>query len=350
MKGLGYAPIRVERGRGIVLLDQTRLPHDEAYISIGTVDALCEAIGSLRVRGAPLLGLAGIAGVAIAAQTGDASDAGLRESGKRIAATRPTAVDLGAGVQRALDAVAGTTPGGHERRERLWALAADAVEEQKAIDQRIAEAGAPLLEGAGAVLTHCNTGALATGGLGTALAVVAAAHSRGAIWRCYATETRPLLQGARLTTWELARLGIPHFLLPDSAVASLLGSGKVGAVIAGADRIAANGDTANKVGTLGLALAAKEFGVPFYIAAPRSTFDLACAGGSAIPIEFRADDEVGGFGEQRWAPSATEAYNPAFDVTPARLITAMVTDRGVLRPAFGPAIEMAFGAEGKSAR
>jgi methylthioribose-1-phosphate isomerase len=343
MSGARYTPIRVEAGQRIVVLDQTRLPHDEVYVSISTVDALCEAIGCLRVRGAPLLGLAGMAGIAIAAERDDASDKSLQAAGARIAGTRSTAVDLGAGVQRAMEAVVGSALTGAERRRRLWTLAAAAVDEQAAIDERIAEAGAPLLERAGAVLTHCNTGALATGGRGTALAVIAAAHRCGWIERCYATETRPLLQGARLTTWELAQLGIPHALLSDSAAAGLLASGKVSAVVVGADRIAANGDVANKVGTLGLALAAKEFGVPFYVAAPRSTFDLACMDGSRIPIEFRPVDEVGGFGEQRWAPGAMDAYNPAFDVTPARFITALLTDRGVLRPPFGPAIDTAFG-------
>jgi methylthioribose-1-phosphate isomerase len=216
------------------------------------------------------------------------------------------------------------------------------VDEQMAIDTRIAEAGVSLLEGAGAVLTHCNTGALATGGQGTALAVIAAAHRMGQIARCYATETRPLLQGARLTMWELERLAVPGTLLPDTAAAALIASGTVGAVITGADRIAANGDAANKIGTYGLALAAHAHGVPFFIAAPRSTFDLGCPDGRAIPIEMRAGDEVGGFGGQRWAPRATEAYNPAFDVTPAALIAGIATDAGVLRPPYGEGIAAVF--------
>ena len=195
----------------------------------------------------------------------------------------------------------------------------------------MAEAGAPLLNGS--VLTHCNTGTLATGGIGTALGVIRIAWEQGRVERCYATETRPLLQGARLTAWELTRLGIPVTLLPDTAAGALIGSGLVQAVITGADRIASNGDTANKIGTYQLALAAQRHRLPFYVVAPTSTIDRSCAGGWAIPIEHRDGREVGGFGGQRWAPEGTDAFNPAFDVTPAELITAIVTERGVILPA-----------------
>ena len=321
----------------MVALDQTLLPHEERYVELGTVEALCGAIQALRIRGAPMLGLAGIAGIAIAAEVGDGSIESLAAAAETITGTRPTAVDLGAGVERAVACARGESDDSR-RREALWRLAGDAVDEQMAIDIRIAEAGATLLRDAGAVLTHCNTGALATGGRGTALAVIAEAYAAGFIERCYATETRPLLQGARLTMWELRRLGIPGTLLPDTAAAALIASGKVGAVITGADRIAANGDTANKIGTYGLALAAKAHGVPFFVAAPLSTFDLACTSGRAIPIEMRGDLEVGGFGGERWAPAETDAYNPAFDVTPAELIGAIATDAGVLRPPYGAAI------------
>jgi methylthioribose-1-phosphate isomerase len=191
-----------------------------------------------------------------------------------------------------------------------------------------------LLAPGAAVLTHCNTGALATGGIGTALGVIRVAWERGSLARCYATETRPLLQGARLTAWELRRLGIPATLVPDTAAASLIASGAVQAVITGADRIATNGDSANKVGTYGLAAVAARHAVPFYIAAPRTTIDPACPSGAAIPIEFRDGREVGGWGEVRWAPDGLEAYNPAFDVTPAGLITAIITEAGVARPPY----------------
>lgn len=191
-------------------------------------------------------------------------------------------------------------------------------------DRAIAELGAPLISGT--VLTHCNAGALATGGIGTALGIVRVAWERGQVERCYCTETRPLLQGARLTTWELTKIGIPTTLLPDTAAGALMASGAVGAVITGADRIAANGDSANKVGTLQLALAAARHGVPFYIAAPTSTIDRNSPDGASIPIEHRAPEEVGGFANERWAPEGIEAYNPAFDITPVDLITAIITE------------------------
>ena len=215
-------------------------------------------------------------------------------------------------------------------------------------DAALARHGRELPGIEGAVLTHCNTGALATGGEGTALAVIAAAWRAGRIERCYATETRPLLQGARLTMWELAALGIPGTLLPDTAAAALIASGRVGAVITGADRIAANGDSANKVGTYGLAAVAARHGVPFYIAAPVSTFDATATTGAAIPIEFRARDEVEGFGGERWSPPGGGAWNPAFDVTPAELIAAIVTETGVLRRPYGPAIAALTGGAGGS--
>ncbi len=225
-----------------------------------------------------------------------------------------------------------------ERRAALWRNAERALSRQRARDGALARHGRDLPGLEGAVLTHCNTGSLATGGEGTALAVIAEAWRAGRIERCYVTETRPLLQGARLTMWELGALGVPRTLLPDTAAASLIASGRVRAVITGADRIAANGDGANKVGTYALAAVAARHGAPFYLAAPISTFDAATPAGDAIPIEFRGDDEVGGFGEARWSPGGGEAYNPAFDVTPADLIAGIVTETGVLRPPYGPAI------------
>ena len=322
-----YRPIEVLAGRGVRVLDQSLLPHEERYVEVTTVASLCEAIQALRVRGAPLLGLCGIAGMAIAATT-DASDEALQAAAERTTATRPTAVDLGAGVRRALE-VAAVEPAPEGRTDVLWRLAAAAVAGQWAVDDALAKYGAPLLEGAGAVLTHCNTGALATGGRGTALAVIDEAFKAGFVTEVFATETRPLLQGARLTTWELQKLGIPVTLLPDTAVASLLASGQVGAVVTGADRIAMNGDSANKIGTYGIGLAAKAHSVPFFIAAPRTTIDPVTETGAAIPIEYRKDTEVGGFGDRRWSPEGSAAYNPAFDVTPAELIAAIATEVGV---------------------
>ena len=330
--------IRLLPGSGIEILDQTLLPAAERYLVIDDLPGLCEAIRALRIRGAPLLGIAAACGMAIAA-TQDPSTPALNVAAKTIKATRPTAVDLGSAVDRALELAAATVE--HERPGALWQLATAMLGDQLATDRAIGEHGARLPGVEGAVLTHCNTGALATGGLGTALAVIVVAWERGRIEQCFATETRPLLQGARLTAWELKELGIPATLLPDTAAASLIASGRVGAVITGADRIAANGDTANKVGTYGLAAVAARHGVPFYIAAPTTTVDLACPAGAGIPIEFRDASEVGGFAGQRWAPAGIAAYNPAFDVTPAELITAIVTERGVVRPPFGPGLAAA---------
>lgn len=333
---LSIDPLIVRAPRGLRILDQTRLPHEEAWIEITTVGALCEAIRALRVRGAPLLGLAGAGGLAIGASVDGATDAALRATARAIAGTRPTAVDLRRAVEEGLRAALAAP---EERRaallwERTIAMKAARIAE----DDRLASFGQELVPLGGAVLTHCNTGALATGGVGTALGIIAEAWQEGRLTRCYATETRPLLQGARLTAWELKKLGIPATLLPDTAAASLIASGLVALVITGADRVAANGDSANKVGTYGLAAVAARHGVPFVIAAPMSTVDLACADGGAIPIEYRDGAEVGGFGGQRWAPDGLDAYNPAFDVTPAALIAAIVTDRGVARPPFAPAL------------
>ncbi len=333
----GFTPIRVLPGEGIEILDQTLLPHEERYRRLRTMAEVGEAIRSLRVRGAPLLGVTGACGMAIAGEERGADAKTLAAAAAELKATRPTAVDLGAMIDEALAAVGGAD-GEAGRRAALWGFAERALARQRERDAALARHGRNLPGLEGAVLTHCNTGGLATGGEGTALAVIAEAWRAGRIERCFATETRPLLQGARLTMWELEALGIPGTLLPDTAAASLIASGRVGAVITGADRIAANGDGANKVGTYGLAAVAARHGVPFYLAAPVSTFDAATASGEAIPIEFRGDDEVGGFGGERWSPDGGDAWNPAFDVTPAELIAGIVTETGVLRPPYGPAI------------
>ncbi len=325
-------------GEGIEILDQTLLPLEERRVVLRDVAGVCEAIRTLRVRGAPLLGLAGACGMAIAASTRGGDDANLKAAAAEIHATRPTAADLGAAVREALEVARGAGKSTTDRTTALWAFAAEFAERRVTEDREMGRLGAPLIPRGSAVLTHCNSGALATGGIGTALGVIRTAWEQGRLTRCYATETRPLLQGARLTAWELERLHIPATLLPDTAAASLIGSGKVQAVITGADRIAANGDAANKVGTYGLAVLAERHGIPFFIAAPSTTFDLACPDGGAIPIEFRGDEEVGGFGASRWSPAGIAAYNPAFDVTPAELIAAIVTERAVLRAPYGQAI------------
>jgi methylthioribose-1-phosphate isomerase len=324
------------------VLDQTRLPHEEVWLELGSVEAVCEAVAVLRVRGAPLLGVVGAAGMAVAAEEQGTSDQVLSAAARRIGETRPTAVELSSGADGALRAALAVPA--ERRLDALWEHARHYLERRVAEDLALGEHGAGLLGPGTSVLTHCNTGALATGGIGTALGVVRAAWRQGKLTRCYATETRPLLQGARLTAWELRRAGIPATLLPDTAAAGLIASGDVEAVVTGADRIAANGDTANKVGTYGLAAVAARHGVPFYIAAPRSTFDRQCPSGESIPIEFRRAEEVGGYGGQRWAPAGMEAYNPAFDVTPAELVTAFITERGVIAPPFAAAIAAALDA------
>ena len=326
------SPVRVARP-ALDVLDQTRLPHEEVWLSLRRVGELCEAVRSLRVRGAPLLGVCGAGGVAIAAEELGVADAILQEAAEQIADTRPTAVELRTGAELALATALARSP--RDRADTLWTFARDYLSRRRDEDARLASLGAGLLDKGSVVLTRCNTGMLATGGIGTALGVIRVAFEQGRLSHCYATETRPLLQGARLTAWELKQAAIPSSLVPDTAAAALLGTGKVSAVITGADRIAMNGDTANKVGTYGLAAVAARHGVPFYVAAPRSTFDPGCPTGEAIPIEFRSPDEVGGFGGQRWSPDGLGAFNPAFDVTPAELITAFITEAGIARPPFG---------------
>lgn len=331
-----FSPIVIERP-ALRALDQTQLPAVEHWLDLHDLESICEAVASLRVRGAPLLGIVGAVGVAVAAESRGVALPPLDEIASQIGRVRPTAVELATGAASAVGAVRELPEG--ERLEALWRHAHQYLRRRIEEDEALGQFGASLLPPKAAVLTHCNTGALATGGIGTALGVVQVAWREGRLARCYATETRPLLQGARLTAWELVRAGIPATLLPDTAAASLIASGQVHAVITGADRIAMNGDAANKIGTYGLAVAAARHRVPFYIAAPRTTFDPTCPTGAGIPIEFRSPSEVGGFGGQRWSPEGIDAYNPAFDVTPAELVTAFITEAGVVSPPFPKAIE-----------
>jgi len=307
----------------IVLVDQSALPQVRT-VRVADVDALVDAIRRLVVRGAPALGAAGALGVALAARTSRGAE--LAAAAERIAAARPTAVNLAVGVRRALAAAA-------DGPEAVLAQAKAVLAEDVAACRAIGARGAALLrELCGSaplrVHTHCNTGALACVGDGTALGVVRALHEAGAVRYVVADETRPLLQGARITTVELAALGVEHRVVVDGAGPSIIARGLVDVVVVGADRVAANGDVANKIGTYPLALAAARAGVPFVVAAPESTLDPATPDGAAIEIEERAADEVLGHG----APAATLAWNPAFDVTPADLVTAIVTDRRVWRP------------------
>jgi S-methyl-5-thioribose-1-phosphate isomerase len=317
----------------IIAIDQTALPHRLTMLTMSTVDELVDAIVRLAVRGAPLLGVAGALGVALAVrQAGrEGWDAGRLDAEiKRIADARPTAVNL----RREVLAVAAARERGAEAVE----AAALAVRDTAVKDsRRVSERGASFLiqecgTGPLKVHTHCNTGALACLGWGTALGVIRALRDRGALAHVIAGETRPLLQGSRLTAWELGQLGIEHYLAADGAGPFLIARGHADAVVVGADRVAANGDVANKIGTYSLALAARRAGIPFVVAAPESTLDAATATGADIPLELRADDEVTSFHGVRAAPEGTRALNYAFDVTPAGLVTAIVTEDRVIRP------------------
>jgi methylthioribose-1-phosphate isomerase len=298
-------------------LDQTRLPWDEVRLALRSADEVAAAIRRLSIRGAPLIGVAAAYGVAMSAAELDAACA-------TLIAARPTAANLAYAVQRVRAAVLA----GGSALEEARAIHA----EEAAASDAMAGHGAELLAGARRILTHCNTGALAAPGRGTALAVVAELHDRGGLDLVLACETRPLLQGARLTVWELQRLGIAHELIVDGAAAGLIAAGEVDAVVVGCDRVAANGDVANKVGTYAHALAAMAAGIPFVVAGPCSTIDPACLDGRAIEIEQRDGAEVRAVGEARLAPPGTQVRNPAFDVTPAGLVTALVTERGPVRP------------------
>ena len=307
-------PPTIEWCDGFVrLIDQRRLPEELVMLECRSVDELCAAISGLAVRGAPALGAAGAMGVALAAATGEPLD----DAAQRLTATRPTAANLAWGVERALVA---DDPAAEALR-----LAADDV----ARNRRLGAHGAELLPEQARVLTHCNTGSLACVGYGTALGVVRAAHESGRRPSVWVDETRPVLQGSRLTAWELQRLGIPCTLVADVMAGSLMAGGEVDAVVVGADRIAANGDVANKIGTYPLAVLARHHGLPFYVAAPLSTFDPDCPDGSRIPIERRDGDEVAVVGGRRLAPAGVEVENRAFDVTPGELVTAYVTEEGV---------------------
>jgi len=311
------------------ILDQRALPHDVRYIETRDPAGVAAAIRTLAVRGAPLIGIAAAYAMALGARRGDEPAA----TASMLVATRPTAVNLRWAVERMLSA--GRDAASAE------AEAARIHDEQRASDARCGEHGASLIPDGATVLTHCNTGALATGGGGTALAAITTAHAQGKRVEVLVDETRPLLQGARLTAWELARAGIPHRVIADGAAAGIIARGGAAAILVGADRIAANGDVANKVGTYGLALAARAHGVPMYVVAPVSTIDAATASGGGIDIEQRDEDEVLAFAGSRVAADRRRALNPAFDVTPAALVTAIVTERGILRPPYGAAIASA---------
>lgn len=312
----------------VVLVDQRRLPDELVLLRATTVAGLSDAIADLAVRGAPALGVAGALGVALAARHGD----DLADAGRRLCATRPTAVNLAWGVHRALAAA--------DPLAEALALAA----EDLAVNRQLGAHGAALLSDGARVLTHCHAGGLACAGYGTALGIVRSAHEAGRRPSVWVRETRPLLQGSRITAWELGRLGVPATVLVDSAAGALLASGQVDCCVVGADRVAANGDVANKIGTYELAVLARHHGVPFVVAAPTSTLDPACPNGAAIPIECRHPDEVRRLGTSTIAPAGVAVWNPAFDVTPVELVTALVTELGVVeRPSAAAVAALAAG-------
>ncbi|HEX5501194.1 MAG TPA: S-methyl-5-thioribose-1-phosphate isomerase [Thermomicrobiales bacterium] len=330
------------RDGAVWLIDQTRLPLDATLVACRDDRAVADAITAMRVRGAPAIGVTAAYGVALAARNlaasgarGAAFFAGLDEASARLRRTRPTAVNLA----WALDRMGGVIAAHRDEvpaalAERLLAEADRVLAEDEAVNRRMGRHGAALIPDGANVLTHCNAGALACGAYGTALGVLRAAHERGTRLHVWVDETRPLLQGARLTAWELQQAGIPFTLIADGMAAHFMARGRVDLVMVGADRIAANGDSANKIGTYGLAVLAHAHGLPLYFVAPTSTLDLALPTGDAIPIEERNPDEVTTFGGVRVAPPGVAVANPAFDVTPARLITAIVTEHGVVRPPF----------------
>ncbi len=306
------------------VLDQRRLPDAEAWLALAGADEVAAAIRSLAVRGAPAIGVAAAYALACEARRG-ATAARLAEAADLLVRARPTAVNLAWAVQRMSRRFG-------EGAAALLAEAHAVRDEDEASCRRIGSLGAALLPAEAQVLTHCNAGALATAGYGTALGVVRAACEAGKAVRVLADETRPFLQGARLTAWELHRDGIPVTLITDGMAGWLMSRGEISCVVVGADRIARNGDVANKIGTYGLAVLAAHHGIPFYVAAPWSTVDLATARGAEIPIEERPSDEVVRLAGQRIAPDGVPARYPAFDVTPAALVTAIVTERGIARP------------------
>lgn len=333
------------KNRTLSIIDQTRLPTEFERITLDTLEKVWEAIKSLRIRGAPAIGVCAAFGVLVGLKekkpvTGADALAAAAESADYLATSRPTAVNLFWALDRlktraaAMDS--GTAP--EEVFEQLEDEAMQILNEDRRLCRSIGAHGAALIEEGSGVLTHCNAGALATVDYGTALAVMFRAHEEGRHFHVFADETRPLLQGARLTAWELLQAGVDVTLICDNAAAQVMREGKVQLVLVGADRIAANGDAANKIGTYSVALLAKAHDIPFYVAAPASTFDLSIPSGEHIPIEQRPSEEItSAFGKQI-APEGVKTYNPAFDVTPAHLIAGIITEHGILRPPFSESI------------
>ncbi len=334
-------------GGRVIILDQRRLPGEVVFWECSTYPEVAEAIRSLAVRGAPAIGIAAAYGLVLAADSAPEGEdfwPYLERAAGHLRKTRPTAVNLFWALDRMLQV--GRSAGGKPAavRARLTAEAAAIAGEDLEMNRLIGQHGSALIPDGARVLTHCNAGALATAGFGTALGVIRAAVGQGRKVEVFADETRPLLQGARLTAWELMQDGIPVTLVTDGMAGHLMRERRVDLVLVGADRIAANGDVANKIGTYGLAVLARAHGLPFYVAAPTSTVDMALDDGSRIVIEERAPEEVTSIGGVAVAPAGVKVYNPAFDVTPAELVTALITDWGILRPPLRDALRQSSGA------
>jgi methylthioribose-1-phosphate isomerase len=325
----------------VCLIDQTRLPHTRAAVCCESVEAVAAAIRGMIVRGAPAIGVTAAYGMALAAQKRSATDRTglldeLAEARMTLDAARPTAVNLSWATGRMLRVARETGPGDPvpEIAKKLLAEAHAIRDEDERMCRLIGEHGAALLQSGARILTHCNAGGLATTGYGTALAPIRTAHERGRDLHVLVDETRPFLQGSRLTAWELREAGIPLTLITDSMAAHFMGRGEVDCIIVGADRIVANGDVANKIGTYGLAVLARAHAIPFYVAAPTSTIDMSLESGDDIPIEQRDPEEVTHLAGQPLAPEGVRAAHPAFDVTPHDLVTAIITERGIVEPPF----------------
>jgi methylthioribose-1-phosphate isomerase len=324
---LGFSPVKWDDG-ALIILDQRLLPEKEVYRQLRSVDDVTESIRNLAVRGAPLIGVVSAYGLCLVSDLND--DQSFASACNLLKGTRPTAVNLAWAIDR-MNAIRIECQGNSDLRERLINEAIKIHQEDAEMCVRIGEIGAIILPETCRVLTHCNAGALATGGIGTALGVIYTAHFSGKRIEVWVDETRPVLQGARLTAWELSKAGVPYTLISDSMAGYLMAQGKVDIVITGADRVAANLDFANKIGTYGLAVLAHYHKIPFYAAAPSSTFDPNCPDGDCIVIENRSADEVRVVGRQMIAPRGAPVYNPAFDVTPHNLITGIITENGMLR-------------------
>lgn len=326
MNSLNSLSLRFD-GQNLTVLDQQRLPFEEIWLEANDPEKMIRYIQSLQVRGAPMIGVAAALSLVCYAREG-ATEHDYREMAQKLRAARPTAVNL----MHAMDKMLSLSTADYNA-ENVYGIAAQIFRDDEELCERIAQHGQKIIKDGEQILTHCNTGALATAGVGTAIGIIRRAHESKKSLHVYVDETRPLLQGGKLTAWELSKLEVPHTLICDNMAGMLMAQGKVSLVIVGADRIAANGDFANKVGTYSLAVLCHHHRIPFYVAAPATTLDPKCQSGQDIPIEQRDSIEVrgakGSFGQVEWAPKTSNVYNPAFDVTPAELVTGWILDNGV---------------------